>query len=245
MPNREEILKQIRVMGRGTRGASPAIIGLADSALYQVFEQMLRGLSNRSIARHLRKCGLTGSENSLQQSVSLFRKRIALLLSEESAPLSLPQAALKIPAEVSCLPADEMLSTVMDIVKAYGESIRQATVTAAKNGTPLSEDLSKHVKSYAALVATKARLEQTVMKQGGALVPPEDRSLDELSKSALDFIGDDGDKMVKASQKFLLKLAEKCISLERGADGEWVEAPRHRPGRRGGSETAHDDSSAN
>jgi len=231
MSSREELLKQIRIMGRGTRGAAPTILELSDATLYEIFEQMKRGLSNRAIARFLRKSGMSGSENSLQQSVSLFHKRIGPLLGEESATPSLPQATLKIPAEVSCLPADEMLATVRDIEKAYGKLIRQATVAAVENGAPMREDLAKHVKAYSGLVTTKARLEATVVKSR-PITPTEDRNFDELANRAIEYIGSDGDKMVEASQKFLMRLAEKCIQLEQDSNGEWQEAPRQRPGRR-------------
>jgi hypothetical protein len=234
MSGREELLKQIRYLGRGTRGAPPAILELPDAALYELFLQMQRRVSNRAIARYLRKTGMKGSENSLQQTLSLFRKRIAPLLGEESASQSLPQAALKIPAEVSSLPADEMLSTVTDIVKAYGESIRQATVAAAKNGTPLSEDLAKHIKSYSGLVATQARLEQTVMKSRPVALT-EDPSFEERANRAWEQLTDNGrdtDSMAKMVDKFLMRLEKKCIQLEQDSNGEWVEAPPQRPGRR-------------
>jgi hypothetical protein len=238
MSVREELLKQIRIMGRGTRGSPPAILELPDSTLYDIFKQMQRGLSNRAIGRFLRKYGMSGSENSLQQTLSLFRKRIAPLLSRELSLQSLPQVALKMPAEVSSLPADEMLSTVTDIVKAYGESIRQATVAAAKSGTPISEDIAKHVKSYSGLVATKARLEASVVKSRPVALK-EDPSFDELANRAHDYLSEDdlGHKMVEASQKFLMRLEKKCIQFEQDSNGEWHEAPRQRPGRRGTGET--------
>ncbi len=198
---------------------------------------MKRGLSSRAIARFLRKSGMNGSENSLQQTLSLFRKRIGPLLSGESAPPSLPRSPLKIPAEVSCLPADEMLSTVRDIVKAYGQGISQLAKAAAENGGAMTEDLSKHVKSYSALVATQARLEATVVKSRPVALTA-DPSFDELANRAHDYIGSDGDKMVKASQKFLMRLEKKCIALEQDSNGEWVEAPRQRPGRRRTGETS-------
>ncbi len=69
MSGRDELLKQIKIMGKGTRGPIPAILELPDSTLYDIIEQMKRGLSNRAIARHLRKCGMKGSEHSLQQAV--------------------------------------------------------------------------------------------------------------------------------------------------------------------------------
>jgi hypothetical protein len=195
---------------------------------------MERGLSNRAIARHLSKCGMKGSENSLQQSVSLFRRRISPLLSEESAPPSLPQAVVKIPAEAYSLPPDDMLSTVTDIVKAYGESIRQATAAAANSGTPISEDIAKHVKAYSALVATQARLEATVVKSG-SVTTTADASFEERANRAHEYLSENGlgHKMVEASQKFLMRLEKKCVSLEQDANGEWHEAPRQRPGRRG------------
>jgi hypothetical protein len=233
MSGRDELLKQIRIMGRGTRGAPPAILELPDSALYEMFLQMQRGMSNRSIARHLQKQGMSGSENSLQQSVSLLRKRIAPLLDREAPVQSLPQTALKLPPEVSFLPPDQMLSTVTDIVNNYGESIRQLTEAAAESGTPITEDLSKHAKAYAALVATKTRLEQSVMKSR-----PVDLQEDLVSQERADRVwnyltdnGRDTHKMAKAADKFIALLEAKCIALEQDATGEWREAAVKRPGR--------------
>ncbi len=196
MTSWEEILKRIRFLGKGTRGASPAILDLADDTLYEVFEALKRGLTCRAVARYLRSIGMKGSENSLQQSVSLFRQRIAPLLAEETATPSLPAAPVKIPPEVSVLPPDEMLSDVRAIVRNYGESIRQVTEAAVRKGTPIGEDLSKHVKAYRGLVATKARLEQTVMKDRPVELP-EDKSFQEQADRAHEYltsIGWDGDK---------------------------------------------------
>ncbi|MGO9121683.1 MAG: hypothetical protein ACLQPD_29250 [Desulfomonilaceae bacterium] len=217
MTSREEILKRIRFLGKGTRGASPAILGLADGTLWEVFEQLKRGLTCRAVARFLRSIGMKASENSLQQSISLFRQRIAPLLTEESATPSLPAAPVKIPPEVSVQPPDEMLSTVRDIVRNYGESIRQVTEAAVRKGTPIGEDLSKHIKAYSTLVATKARLEQTVMKDR-PVEPPQDKSFQEQADRAHEYltsIGWDGDKMRKISERFLKRMADKCILLEK------------------------------
>ncbi len=235
MSGREELLKQIKIMGRGTRGAAPAILELPDATLYEAFELLRRGMSSRAVARYLSKNGMKGSENSLQQTLSLFRKRIAPLLGAESAPPSLPQAALKLPLEVSSLPPDDMLSTVRDIVKAYGESIRQATVAAVENGTPLSEDIAKHIKSYSGLVATQARLEATLTKSRPTGPLMEDRNFDALADRAHDYLSEDdlGEKMIVAGQKFLLRLEKKCIQLEQDSKGEWQVAPTQRPGRGG------------
>jgi hypothetical protein len=123
-------------------------------------------------------------------------------------------------------------------VKAYGESIRQATVTAAKNGTLLSEDIAKHVKSYGGLVATQARLEATVVKSrptGQA----EDPSFQERADRASEQLTDrerDTDSMAKIVDKFLMKLETKCMSPEQDSTGQWHEAPTERPGRRGTGE---------
>ncbi len=43
MTNQAELLKQVRVVGRGTRGAAPSILELPDADLYEVFQQ---GTSN-------------------------------------------------------------------------------------------------------------------------------------------------------------------------------------------------------
>jgi hypothetical protein len=233
MSGRDEIVKQIRIMGKGTRGAPPAILELPDSALYEVFQQMQRGLSNRAIARHLRQFGMSGSENSLQQSVSLLRKRIALLLDREAPVQSLPQTALKLLAEVSSLPPSEMLSTVTDIVNNYGECMRQLTKSAAESGTAITEDLSKHAKAYAALVATKTRLEQSVMKSR-PVETPEDPVSQERADKIWSYVTDNGrdtHKMAKAADLFIKKLEGKIVYLEQDATGEWREATGKRPGR--------------
>jgi hypothetical protein len=234
MTSRDELLKRIRSLARGTRGRPPAILELPDATVCDIVEQMERKVSNRAIARFLRKNGMSGSENSLQQTLSLFRKRIAPLLGRESAPPSLPQAALKIPSEVSCLPADEMLATVTDIVKNYGEVIRQQTEAAAHKGGTIGEDLAKHAKAYAALVTIQARLQATVVKSR-PVGPTEDPSFKERADRAWEQITDNGrdtDSMGKIVDRFLMKLEKKCISLEQDSNGEWVEAPRQRPGRR-------------
>ncbi len=239
MTNRDELLKLIRNLGRGTRGAAPTILELPDATLYDIFQQMKCHLSSRAIARYLRKNGMKGSENSLQQSVSLFRKRIAPLLGQESAMPSLPQAVPKISAEVCSLPPDENLSTVGAIVKAYGQSIRRFTEAAAQNGTTISEDLAKHIKAYSTLLATQARLGATVVKSR-PVGPAEDPSFKERADRAWDQLhesGLDSDKIAKMVDKFLMRLEKKCISLERGAAGEWHEAPTQRPGRGGAGET--------
>jgi len=182
---------------------------------------------------------MKGSENSLQQTLSLFRKRIAPLMGTESTPPFLPRSLVKLTAEAYSLPPDETLSTVTDIVKAYGESIRKATVTAAKNDTPLSEDIAKHIKSYSGLVATQARLQATVMKSR-PVGPAEDPSFKERADRAWEQLTDGGrdtHTMAEVADKFLMRLDKKCIQLEQNSNGEWVEAPRQRPGRRGTGET--------
>jgi hypothetical protein len=224
MANREEILKQIRIMGKGTRGALPAILDLPGDTLWEVFQQMQRGLSNRAVARHLIKCGMSGTENSLQQTLSLFRKRISPLLAEESATPCLPEVALKLPVGASSLAPDETLSTVRAIVKDYGEAIRQLTEAAARKGAPLGEDVSKHAKAYSALVATKARLEQTVIKSE-PVEPPQDRSFQEQADRVHEWLSEDKDTMDRmkiASERMLKRLDEMRITMERDpTTGEW------------------------
>jgi hypothetical protein len=113
---------------------------------------------------------------------------------------------MKLPAEVSSLPPDEMLSTVGAVVKAYGESIRQLTKAAAENGAAITEDLSKHVKAYSALVATKARLEQTLMKSR-PVGPTGDPSFEERANRVWEQLTDNGrdsHAMAIAATKFLV-----------------------------------------
>jgi len=229
MSGRDKLLKQIRVLGKGTRGASPAILELADDTLYEVFEQLKRGLSCRAVARYLRSIGMNGSENSLQQTLSLLRKRVAPLLRvEESAAPALPQAAHKLPENFSSLPHEEALSTLTEVVKNYGEWLRQVTQKAAQNGTPISEDVAKHMKAYDTLLARKTRLEQNAVKdtpvQSTGEDPEDSRFLEALANKAHDwlFADGDGDEMIKASKRFLARLAPLCIQVEKDpVTGKW------------------------
>ncbi|MGO9120940.1 MAG: hypothetical protein ACLQPD_25435 [Desulfomonilaceae bacterium] len=230
MASPEQILERIRVLGRGRRGAHTGILHLPDSTLYEVFQQMQRGLSNRAIARHLLKCGAGGTENSLQQTVSLLRKRIAPLLTKDSTTLPLPAAKLEIPAKVSPTAPDDTLNTLDDMIKFYGQAIRQATQSAAQKGTPLSEDLIKHIKAYDMLVARKARIEQNAIKDRAVEPDREDpddlRLLDLLANKVQEWLFDngDGEKMVRASKRFLARIAQKCIYLKKDpVTGEWYE----------------------
>ncbi len=160
---------------------------------------------------------MKGSENSLQQTLSLFRKRIAPIMGTESTPPFLPRSLVKLTAEAYSLPPDETLSTVTDIVKAYGESIRKATVTAAKNDTPLSEDIAKHIKSYSGLVATQARLQATVMKSR-PVGPAEDASFKERADRAWEQLTDGGrdtHTMAEVADKFLMRLEKNVFSWSR------------------------------
>ena len=90
-----------------------------------------------------------------------------------------------------------------------------------EKGTPLSENLAKQVKAYDILVARKARLEQTVMKEAPVKPTGEDpedlRSLEALANKLHDWLvaDGDGDEIVKASKRFLARLAEHCIQVEK------------------------------
>jgi hypothetical protein len=218
MADRDETLKQIRIMGRGTRGNPPAILNLSNPDLFDIFQQMQRGLSNRSIARNLLKMGMIGSENSLQQAVSLLRKRIGPILNQETPGRTPPLSVPKLPAEISSLPQDDTLATVTEIVKSYGENIRQLSDAASKSGALVSEDLAKHIKSYNALVVTKTRLEQTA-KPTRPVDPPED--YEEITQERADRVwgfithnGRDVDKWTKMADTFIRRLEKHIVELD-------------------------------
>ncbi len=238
MATREQLIQQIRILGRGSRGAPPAILDLSDPALYEVFEHLQRGLSSRAVARHLRFAGLMqGSENSLQQSVSLFRKRVATLLVSNSSQSPLPSSPVRLPADLDSLPHDEILSGVRDIERSYREAIKRALETATSASGRLNEDLPKHIKAYDALVSTRTRLEQATPKTNS--VCQEDREFEERANRVWEFYtdnGKDGDRLVKAAKIFLQKAEAKIIELEQDANGEWQKVPNQRPGRMNSSD---------
>jgi hypothetical protein len=233
MATREQLIQQIRILGRGSRGAPPAILDLSDPDLYEVFEQLQRGLSSRAVARHLRFSGLMqGSENSLQQSVSLFRKRIATLMVSNPSQCPLPSTPVRLPADLDSLPHDELLSGVRDIERSYRTVIKQALQIATSSAGRLAEDLPKHIKAYNEVVATRAKLEQMNLKTPS--VTPDDREFEERANRVLEFYADneeDADKMVKAANIFLQKAEARIIELKQDTNGEWQKMPNQRPGR--------------
>ena len=233
MATREQLIQQIRILGRGSRGAPPAILDLPDPALYEVFEQLQRGLSSRAVARHLRYTGLMqGSENSLQQSVSLFRKRIATLLVLTPSQSLLPSSPVRLPADLDSLPQAELLSGVREIERSYRVALMQALEIAASPGGRLAEDLPKHIKAYNEVVATRAKLEEMNLK--APAVTPDDREFDARADRVWEWLTDNGkdsDKLVKAANIFLQKAEARIVELEQDANGEWQKVPNQRPGR--------------
>jgi hypothetical protein len=208
-----EIISEIRRLGKSNRGKDLGLLQLSDDCLYQIYLQLKAGVSNRSIARMLQtRYGVARSENAIQQGVSLLRKRIAILL--ESPKTGLPFTPITVPSGLSDMPIDDAVDTLDSIVAAYGNSIKQMFEAAECSDGMLTEDISKHVKAYTALVAAKTRLQRSA-KRISANEYINDAEFERRSKLVLEkYVGDDGQKMIKSADKLLKVLETRCVTME-------------------------------
>ena len=213
-PNKQITVDQIRRLAKSSRGQSQDLLSLDDEAIYQIFHQVQNGSGNRSTARFLReKYNIGGSENSLQQSIGKLKKKIEPLL--RNAPVKRPEPSLeKRIKEVNNCPSDEKLATLRQIEADYRDLINSA-ISKSKEAGILSADLHKHITALANLSKTRAQLEKDVLKDSTKSFIDDFTAIDERrSKIVLDrYIGNDGQKMVRAAQAFLEGIEKKCVKM--------------------------------
>ncbi len=213
-PNKQITVDQIRRLAKSSRGQSQDLLSLDDEAIYQIFHQLQNGSGNRSTARFLReKYNIGGSENSLQQSIGKLKKKIEPLL--RNAPVKRPEPSLeKRIKEVNNCPSDEKLATLRQIEADYRDLINSA-ISKSKEAGILSADLHKHITALANLSKTRAQLEKDVLKDSTKSFIDDFTAIDERrSKIVLDrYIGNDGQKMVRAAQAFLEGIEKKCVKM--------------------------------
>ncbi len=211
--SRLQIISEIKRLGKSKRGKDLGLLQFPDDCLFQIYLQLKAGAGNRSIARMLQtRYGVARSENSIQQAVSLLRKRIAPLLDSQNTEL--PSTPIRVPNGLSDMPLDDALDMIDSILKSYGSAIKQVVEAADYNDGMLTEDVSKHVKAYSSLVGVKARLQKSEKR-----VPSSDyvdnTQFERRSKLVLDnFVGDDGEKMVRSADKLLKVLETRCVTME-------------------------------
>ena len=202
-----DTLKLLRKQARIGGKRAPLVAELPDDALEFVYDQIRGGASNRSIARALKaKLQLTGSENSIAQSVAKLRKRTSSLLKPTASsnvwePVPSIHQADSGNREIS---QETELETIKKVESSYGALIEAQVAKAQSNGL-IPSDLAKHVKALAELSKVRHRLEKA--SQGDAwpgVKKPEDLEIDRLSNLVLTHvIGDDKEKYIRGAQKFL------------------------------------------
>ena len=208
-----QIVSEIKQLAKSNRGSQLSLLQLSDDCLYQVFLQLKAGASNRSIARMLQtRYGVARSENSIQQGVSLLRKRIAPLLNSQNTEL--PSTPIRAPRGLSDMPLDDALDMIDSILKSYGNAIKQVVEAADYNDGMLTEDVSKHIKAYSSLVGTKARLQKSEKR-----VPSSEyidkTEFERRSNLVLEkYVKDDSSKMIRSADKLLKALEAKCVTME-------------------------------
>ncbi len=216
----EIIVNQIRALARSSRGQSQSILALSDDAIYQIFHQLQSGAGNRSTARFLReRYNVGGSENSIQQSIGKLKKKIEPLLrsAARTAPTTSLEAKVK---EIYHLPQHKKLASLEEIERDYRELINIALNDSREAGI-LSSDLHKHIAALATISKTRAQLEKdSITNPGrpGSYYESEEaqRIMQRRSDLVLEhYIGQDGDKMVKAVWAFLAEAEKHVIKMNR------------------------------
>jgi hypothetical protein len=211
-------VNQIRALARSSRGQSQNILALNDEAIYQIYHQLQSGAGNRSTARFLReKFNVGGSENSIQQSIGKLKKKIEPLL--RTAPRTVPKTSLEAKVkEIEHLPHDKKLATLEQIERDYRELINNALNHSREAGV-LSSDLHKHIAALATISKTRAQLEKdSIANPGRPASFYESEEAQRIMKRRSDlvlehYIGEDGDKMIKAAWDFLAEAEKHVIKM--------------------------------
>ena len=223
----EIIVNQIRRLAKSSRGQSQNILALSDDAIYQIYHQLQSGAGNRSTARFLReKFNVGGSENSLQQSVGKLKKKIEPLL--RTAPITALRTSLEAKVkETDHLPHDKKLATLEEIEREYRELINNALNDSREAGI-LSSDLHKHIAALATISKTRAQLEKdSIANPNRPASFCESEEAQQIMKRRSDlvlehYIGEYGDKMVKAVWDFLAEAEKHVIKANRNPEtGEY------------------------
>jgi hypothetical protein len=222
-PNKQITVVQIRRLAKSSRGQSQNLLSLDDEAIYQIFYQLQNGSGNRATARFLReKYNIGGSENSLQQSIGKLKKKIEPLL--RNVPVKRPEPSLgKRIKEVDDYPSDKKLATLSQIEADYRDLINDA-ISKSREAGILSADLHKHITALSNLSKTRAPMEKDSLKDSPqSPIKESTESEEKLSKLVLDrYIGNDGQKMARAAQAFLMGLEKKCVTMNLNPDtGEY------------------------
>lgn len=213
------IVNQIRALARSSRGQTQSILSLSDEAIFQIYHQLKNGAGNRSTARFLReKYSLGGSENSLQQSIGKLKKKIEPLL--RTVPKNVPASTLKDKIkEIERLPYEKKLASLEQIERDYRELISDA-ISDSKEAGIISSDLHKNIAALANLTKTRAQLEKDSLAnpgRPGSYYESEEAQqiMKRRSDLVLDYIGEDGDKMVKAAWDFLARCEKHLVKMNR------------------------------
>lgn len=207
----KQLLQEIREAAAVEGKEQPILAKLPDKDLAFLFSQVKNGAGNRAIARALRgRLSLTGSENSLAQSIGKFRARVGYLFKQRSNS-DLPSRLRKLCKEVA-ENSEEDLELIEQIEKDYGNLINERIAEAREQGT-LPMDLHKHVQSLATLRKTRQRLEKEA--KDSFLIPPRDAEFEKRANAVHDaFVGSDGEKMIRAANLFLEKAQKFCVTME-------------------------------
>lgn len=205
------IVRQIRHLVGGTRGAQMAMLKLPDEALYALYLQLRNGVGNRACARYLQKeFQVVGAENSLQQSIGTFKKRIAPLLKTERYPV-----AGRDTGQTAGQRGGQTLSKLQEIEERYGFMVLEALDKAERTGV-IPPDLHKHVNALTKFSKMRSQVEENVVRE----VLPEgiwpEEELERRADKAWVYLTDNGAdayKMSRAAQKFLEGVEQKAFEL--------------------------------
>jgi len=208
MPSEE--LKKFIIKELRDRSAIPGkirtwISELDDNSLLWLYERMRRGASSRSLAAALagRGIGPGSSVRSMAQGITKFRKRIVQLL--DPTP---PDQEVEIPKGLADMEPAERLEA---IERAYAQLIEQMLADAAYNKGLMTTDMAKHVTALATISKARAKM---VVPPTKLFPPAVSTEFKERADRVLEFIGDDGNKMIRAANEFLLEIEKRVIYLE-------------------------------
>jgi hypothetical protein len=220
---REYVIEQLRKCSYVKGKQATWVSQLSDDEIYELFLRLRRGQSAKAIARHFQKVQGINPEStvhSISQGILKFRRRIAHLLL--SPPLdSTSPTDLKVLEEAALLEGPEGVERIAQLQLARIERMMTEEEETGIKHTSLSRELQ----ALSTLMKCQLQLKEWDIKYEAA-DPVKRRALERTKKRlAARFTGlidstGGGDRLLKATQRFLELAEEQALTIEVGPEGK-------------------------
>ncbi len=214
--NQTTVTRRLKKLVKESSASSFRLRDLPDLHLFQVYQMFRGGSSLRDCAEYLRKNGHL-KNSSIESAVKLtgkLKQRISPLLITPPPP---PDKA-KLPPIKAAIASND-LERVSELIEMYSDCIR-SELEAARDGAPLSPNVSKHSNGLSSLIRAKLDLLSRAPKKTGDRVDPE---LAGKLQKAIGTLPDKGRRVAQLAAALVQEMENDCMLCEEDENGSFVE----------------------